>query len=221
MKRLDENIKKDIVDELYWDNRIDASQVNVTVNDGIVTLSGSVPTYSDLAIAKIAASRINGVFDVIDKLTVEYTSPPTLPSDMEIKSRAEDILTWDPVIDDSAITITVSAGLVTIEGTVDALWKKSTIENKLAGIHGILKIENKLAVVPTQRISDENIAKDVVSALDRDILVDAENVTVKVDDSVVKLSGNVPSWASKHAAEVDASLTSGVMDVKNELDVNA
>ena len=68
MKRLDENIKKDIVDELYWDNRIDASQVNVTVNDGIVTLSGSVPTYSDLAIAKIAASRINGVFDVIDKL---------------------------------------------------------------------------------------------------------------------------------------------------------
>jgi len=46
MARSDEVIKKDVVDELYWDNRIDASKVTATVNDGAVTLAGAGPRHS-------------------------------------------------------------------------------------------------------------------------------------------------------------------------------
>jgi hyperosmotically inducible protein len=45
MARTEEQIKRDVVDQLYWDNRVDASDVTVEVSNGTVTLRGTVPTY--------------------------------------------------------------------------------------------------------------------------------------------------------------------------------
>jgi osmotically-inducible protein OsmY len=42
--RTDESIAKDVADSLSWDSRVDASQVLVTVDRGIVTLTGTVPS---------------------------------------------------------------------------------------------------------------------------------------------------------------------------------
>lgn len=221
MIRNDEQIKIDVVDELYWDTRIDASKVTVTVDGGVVTLSGEVPTYADRSWARAAARGIADVVDVIDDMVVSYVSPPALPSDSEISTRAINMLTWDHAIDESDITVSVIGGVVTLEGTVDAHWKRSFVETKIEGIRGILSIENKLAVVPKKKISDELIAKDVVDALDRDIRVDAQDVAVEVDDGIVTLSGNVPRWAARWAAGRDASRTAGVIDVVNELTVAA
>mgnify|MGYP003943353427 CR=1 FL=1 len=99
-------------------------------------------------------------------------------------------------------------------------WKPKS-ENRVSGIRGILGIENKLAVVPSKKVEDEVVAQDVVAALDRDVLVDTEMVHVTVNDGVVTLSGTVPGWASRRAAEDDAALTVGVVGVRNELDVAA
>jgi len=211
----DESIKKDIVDELYWDDRVDASKINVGVENGVVTLSGEVPKYGDLAIAKSSAWSISGVMDVIDDLTVKYVEPSTVPSDEEIERRAANMLRWW----DTTISITATAGIVSIEGTVDAFWKKAFIEDKISGIHGIVRIENKLAVVPSKDIDDEVISQDVVDAIDRDSMVDAESVTVEVNDGLVNLKGVVPSWPSRRAAHEDAERTAGVVDVNNELKV--
>ncbi|MFP4062601.1 MAG: BON domain-containing protein [Halochromatium sp.] len=219
--RNDEDIKTDIVDELYWDTRIDASKVAVTVDDGVVTLSGEVPTYWDRSTARMAAWAIADVIDVFDDMTVSYVAPPPLPSDSEIRTRAIDMLTWDPAIDESDITVSVIGGVITLEGTVNAHWKRSFVENKMGGIRGVISVENKLAVVPTKTIRDELIAENVVAALDRDIQVDARDVEVEVDDGIVKLSGNVPRWAARLAAGDDASRTGGVINVVNELKVAA
>ncbi len=217
--RQDELIKKDIVDELAWDSRIDASKVSVTVSNGIVTLEGEVPTYGDITAARAAAWRMGGVLDVIDNLSVHHVVPPELPTDSEIETRIVNVLAWDPVIDETAITVTVVGGVTTLEGTVDAHWKKSFIESKVAGIRGVTGIENLLAVTPSADFSDEAIAESVVAALDRDVLVDATDVTVNVDKGVVTLTGLVPSWASRRAAENDALMTAGVLGVRNELNV--
>lgn len=216
-----EDLKKEVMDELHWDNRIDSSKINVTVEDGIITLSGTVPTYYDLKNAVVAVWRISGIIQVINNLSISYVSPPMLPNDIEIKKRAEDIITWDPVIDETAINISVNSGIISLEGEVDAHWKLSNIENKISGIRGVLKIVNKLTVVPSIRLNDAMVEKDVVAAINRDILINGDEVDVKVDDGIVKLKGTVPNWVSKRAAEVDTSLTRGVVDIKNELEVNS
>lgn len=217
MRRTDEEIKKDVVDELFWDDRIDASRIKVSVIDGIVTLSGDVPSYNDRSIARSAAWRMAGAVDVVDSLTVSYVSPPSLPSDDEIRSRVADILSWEPSIDETAITIEVEDGVVVLEGTVDAYWKKGFAENRVAGIRGIVFIDNHLAVAPTGKLSDETLARDVMSAMERDVLVDPESVTVEVNNGTVRLTGIVPTWASREAAETDAMFTNGVQDVRNDL----
>jgi osmotically-inducible protein OsmY len=214
-------IKKDIVDELYWNDRIDASKVNVTVEHGSVTLSGEVPTYGDLIAARSAAWNMAGVIDVVEDLTVSYISPPALPGDDEIQQRVSNILTWEPAVDENELTITVVGGVVTLEGSVDGHWKKRFVENRISGVRGIVGIENKLAVVPSKRVDDEALAEDIVAALDRDVLVDSENVTVAVTNGVVSLSGTVPGLAARNAAEEDASLTAGVVGVRNELKLAA
>ncbi len=219
MARSDEIIKKEIVDEFYWDSSIDASKIEIMVDNGVATLSGEVPTYGDLSIARSLPWRIAGVTDIIDNLAVSYDMPTPIPPDDEILNRVQNILTWNPTIDETKIIVSVNEGLVTLEGTVDAYWKKALSEDKISGLTGIVDIENKLAVVPTEKIDDELIAEDIVSAYDRDIQVDPEDITVRVEDGIVALSGSVPYPLSRLAAERDAVFTTGVIDVDNLITV--
>ncbi|MFO7783893.1 MAG: BON domain-containing protein [Thermodesulfobacteriota bacterium] len=64
MARTDERIKKDVVDELYWDDRVNASEVYVEVSNGTVTLRGEVPTYFSKTAAHDDALEILGVVSV-------------------------------------------------------------------------------------------------------------------------------------------------------------
>ncbi|MFP4348435.1 MAG: BON domain-containing protein [Thermodesulfobacteriota bacterium] len=221
MALTDEQIKKDIVDELSWDTRIDASKVSVTVDDGIVKLSGEVPSYRDIVAARDIAWSIPGVIDLKDDLLATYPSPPEIPTDLEIERRANETLIWDTALDETKVKASVTDGMVTLKGTVDTHWKKTYAEDRIYGIRGVIAIDNQLAVVPTKTYLDESVAEDVVSAIDRDLLVDVNQVTVQVTDGVVKLSGTVPSWTMLTAAEEDASRTAGVIDVQNELRIAA
>lgn len=68
--RSDDRIKDDINDRLTWDGQIDATDINVDVNDGMVTLTGSVDTRRDKRRAEDIADRIPGVWDVSNQLRV-------------------------------------------------------------------------------------------------------------------------------------------------------
>jgi osmotically-inducible protein OsmY len=160
------------------------------------------------------------VDEVLDSMSVSYASPPEVPTDHEIAARAENVLAWEPSVDETRIDVSVSAGVVTLEGTVDAHWKVPFAQNRISGLRGITGIENKLAVVPARRVTDEEIAEDVVSALDRDMLVNPDEVTVEVNDGMVTLTGSVPTWACKQAAEEDASLTAGTVGVINNIRIS-
>lgn len=221
MPRIDEEIKKDVVDELYWDGFIDASQVSVIVSDGVVTLSGQVPTYSESTAAWSAAHRIQGVLDVVNDINISYVTPPEVPDDAEIERRANTLLRWDPSLDDATLSVSVNDGIITLDGTVDAYWKKSFIEGKIMDIRGIVYIENKLTVVPSKELSDEIIAEDIVSAMDRDTRVDAEDITIKVEDGVVRLSGQVVNWRESRAAVQIATRTAGVVGVDDDIQLAA
>ena len=70
----DEKIKKDITDELYWDYRVDASNVKVEVSDGEVTLTGTVRDHTARTAANADAWGIAGVRQVTNLLTARL--PP-------------------------------------------------------------------------------------------------------------------------------------------------
>ena len=107
----DESIAKDVVDSLYWDDRVDASKVSVTVDDGKVTLAGNVPSYPTRAVASEDAWLITGVREVDNQLKIDYRME--VPSDSEIASNIESLFTWDNDLFPYDIQVNVTAGWVT------------------------------------------------------------------------------------------------------------
>ena len=59
-------VRDDILDRALW---VETSGVRVDVHQGVVTLSGSMQRRSEAAIAARMTARVNGVIDVVDKLT--------------------------------------------------------------------------------------------------------------------------------------------------------
>ena len=215
--RTDQDIKADVVDYLRWDDRIDASKITVTVENGTVTLAGRVRTDTAREAAADSAWSVAGVRSVNNLLEVQYAAGVALPPDGQIMSNVEDTFRWDPELNDAEIDVIVIDGWVTLRGTVDAYWKKARAQGKAAGITGVVGVTNELAVVPSRDLADVGIAEAIVSAIERDMRVSAKDVTVQVDDGRVTLSGIVPDWRARAAAENAAHYTGGVVDVENEI----
>jgi hyperosmotically inducible protein len=215
----DEQIKKDIVDQLHWDYKVDASDVQVEVSEGEVTLNGAVPSYTAQNAAAIDAWDITGVKQVNNTLTVRFPADYVAPKDDQIKSSVEMTLAWNREIYSDGIDVSVAAGVVKLEGTVDAYWKKWKAESLASDLDGVKDIENRLAVVPGDRYVDKQIAEEVEAALGRSAYVNAEDVTVKVEMGQVKLTGSVPSHFARARAYEAAARTPGVVAIDNNVNI--
>lgn len=214
---MEEEILKRITDQLYWDDRVDATNIQIQVDDRTVKLSGSVPSYSARQAAVFDAWSARDVQKVINDIEVKYPPALEIPTDQEIESNIQSILEWNPNIDEATITVQVKNGYVTLEGSVDAYWKKVKAEQSIGGVVGVIDITNKLAIVPTRAVADEEIAQNIMSAIDRKIRVDVESVNVKVVDGKVTLSGTVSDWEAYNAAKEAAEVTEGVKDIEDQI----
>lgn len=182
MALMDEQIKKNIVDELYWDNRVDASKVTVEVDEGRVVLRGEVPTYLASTAAHDDALKMLGVVSVDNQLIVSYPVSATVPSDVETLTEIEKKLSRNPGIDILDLEVEVVSGEVTLRGTVDAYWKKLHAEDLAVSEPGVLIINNHLAIVPANDVIDQDIATSSVSS-ETDYVVAGENPGSKYDDA--------------------------------------
>jgi osmotically-inducible protein OsmY len=156
------------------------------------------------------------VNSVINRIVVRYPTAPALPSDAEIKTHVQNALLFDPNIFSFKIDVGVKDGWVTLKGTVDAFWKKIEAEETADRVRGVIGVTNELAVVPTEKAGDEMIAKNVVKALERNINVNVDDITVTVKNGVVTLTGTVPSYIAKWSAYNSAFYTAGVVSVDDQ-----
>jgi osmotically-inducible protein OsmY len=210
-----EEKKKDIVDALYWDSRVDASDVAVTIDDSQAILTGTVPSFGARRAAEDDAWSVSGIYSIDNQLKVRYPTPA--PADEQIRSNIKSMLLWNPDIDSNKVDVLVDNGIVTLKGTVDTYWQRWQAENTTKEVSGVLDVSNELTVVPTESYLDEHIADRIVQAFERNNLINADAVTVKVEKGEVTLTGEVLSWYAHIRAEEIAAATLGVLDVKNLL----
>lgn len=69
MNKSDNQLKQDIEQELRWDPKINAAQIGVSVDKGVVSLLGAVDTYAEKWAAEDATKRVSGVRTVAQDLT--------------------------------------------------------------------------------------------------------------------------------------------------------
>lgn len=219
MAVLEETKEKVVKDQLFWDNRVVSNDINVTVKGSTAILSGTVPTYSDKMAAEENALSVPEITFVENNLVVTYPEGyPVLP-DADIKEAIDNIFLWDNRIDAARISVSVDTGIVTLEGSVDAFWKKMIAENIVLGVSGVIDVINYLNVVWTDRFEDERIADDIKNSLRRSTLINSEDITVAVANGLVTLRGQVPTLLAKKMVNDKTANTSGVVDVENEIQV--
>jgi hyperosmotically inducible protein len=215
--RSSEDIRKDVVDQLYWDGRVDAAGVEVKVVDGTVRLGGTVPTHSARRAAEEDAWQVPGVKSVENGLAVAYPDEVEAPADEEIGANLANLLRWDADLESADIDVAVARGWVTLRGTVGAYWKKRRAEDLAATLTGVQGVRNELAVVPSGIYEDRLIADSIVAALERNINGDVESMSVQVNGGQVTLTGSVSDLPAFRAAQAAAEYTPGVVAVSNEL----
>lgn len=219
MKSKDEQIKKAVVDMLYWDNRVDASDIHVEVTDGVVTLRGTVPSYGIKEAALFTAWKVPGVKKVNNNSFVRFPSTAKILTDSQIKESIEKQLKWNDSTSKENIQVRVKKGEVSLEGHVDAYWKTFRAQQIASDVIGVIDIENKLTVVPTAKVTDQVIATEIMNAVDRSYAVNADEVDIKVKDGVVTISGELSNRAAYETALECAYNTVGVKDVKDRLNL--
>jgi osmotically-inducible protein OsmY len=163
--------------------------------------------------------KIPGVKKVNNNSFVRFPSTAKTLSDSDIETRIAKQLGWNDSTRNENIHVKVKKGEVTLQGYVDAYWKLFRVQQIASDVMGVVDIENKLTIVPTETVADQVIATDIINAIDRSYIVSVEDVDVKVKDGIVTLSGKLPTRVACEAALECAYNTHGVRDVKDRLHI--
>jgi osmotically-inducible protein OsmY len=218
MKRTEE-LQRDVLDELAYDTAVDSSQIAVTATaSGVITLTGSVPTYMQARAAERAAKRIRGVNAVASKLDVNL--PTALArGDTGIAEAALRALEWSASVPDGAVRVTVTNGWITLEGKVDWEYQRRAAQQAVRDLAGVRGVTNLVELTPYAKPTE--IRAKIEEAFRRSAEIDAQHVIISTTGGRVTLSGTVHSLAEKEAAERAALAAVGVSSVVNDLEVRA
>ncbi len=69
--KTNETLQKDVQDAINWKPLLNAAEIGVTANDGVVTLTGTVDSYAKKSEAEAAAKNVEGVRAVVGKIDVK------------------------------------------------------------------------------------------------------------------------------------------------------
>jgi osmotically-inducible protein OsmY len=215
----DAQIQQDVIRELKWDTRVEETDVGVEVDNGIVTLTGTVSSYAKRIAAEEAAHRVHGVLDVANDIEIRVLGSAGR-SDTDLARTVRQVLEWHAHIPHEHIETTVSNGWVTLDGFVDYWSQCAAAERavlRIAGVHGVV---NRIAV-KTRRLDPEDVRQTIEDALERRAEREARDLHVEVDDEgVVALSGFVRSWREKRAVVGAAGHAPGVRAIEDHIRVD-
>lgn len=219
MTRSDEQIQHDVMEELRWDARVQPNEIGVLVQDGVVTLTGWVDSYTKKWVAERTGHRVRGVRAVANDIEVRLPSSVDR-TDADIASAATRALQWDAFVPVERLEVTVARGWVTVQGEVEWQYQRRAAERAVRRLSGVRGVTNLIAVRPRVRPSPDDLRSRIEDALIRSAETDAERIRVQVSNDQIVLSGIVSSWAEKEEAERVAWSAPGVTSVDNRVMVD-
>ncbi len=136
---------KDRVQTLQEAGPDGAGDIEIAVDDGIVTLEGSVVSLSHKRVAGVLAWWTPGCRDVINSLAVD---PPEEDNDDEVADALRLVLEMDPLVDPDGIAVRVENYVVTLEGAVRSDAERRRAEFDAWALFAVDRVVNRLEVRP-------------------------------------------------------------------------
>jgi osmotically-inducible protein OsmY len=165
-RKTNSQIQREVINELQWDTRVEPAQIGVAVEDGAVTLTGTVTALAKKLAAQEAAHRVSGVLDVVNEI---HVMPPFDMSidDQSIRRAVRQAMAWNAFVPQDRIRSTVSDGRVTLEGSVEALKDRDEAERTVQHLPGVRGVENRIIVSPPETIDAGKLRDSIAEALER------------------------------------------------------
>jgi len=216
VSKTDSQLKQDIEEELLWDPKVNSAQIGVSVDNGSVSLLGTVDSYAEKWAAEDATKRVSGVSTVAQNLAVQLL-PEHVHSDSDIAAAIQNVLQWNVYVPKS-VTAQVQHGSVRLEGQVIWNYQRVTAERAVRYLSGVVEVHNLITLKPQSsetrvngevthfwsrwasyfrtQTSAKQIKETVLAALQRQAEADAASIHVDTQDTKVTLTGNASSWQS-------------------------
>jgi osmotically-inducible protein OsmY len=226
-EKKDPAIKTDVVQSLAADPVTELFEIDVSVDDSVVTLKGEVNSYIEKQAAGKVAKSVSGVKEVKNLILFDHK---TSRSDADFAIDIKKALAWDTLVDDGLIQVSVKKRKVELKGTVGSAAEKTRAISH-AWLPGIKEVDADLLKVDRWARDkdmraekyllkpDDKIKEAVDAAISQDLRVLSTRVDTQVDNGLVTLTGKVNTLSSKQAAAQDARNTVGVIRVKNQIKV--
>ena len=211
----DAQIQTDVTNELRWEPCVTHESIGVAVHKGVVTLTGSVPTYAEKMATEKAAMRVGGVKGIAEEIEVRVKDAHKR-NDTEIAEAATSSLQWH-VWAPETVKAKVQKGWVTLSGEVPSEFQRNAAANSVRFLAGVTGISNDIKL--KTKVKPQNVKKKIEEALVRDAKLEAKYVHVLAEGSSVTLTGDVHTYFEKHAAATAAYRAEGVCLVKNDIRV--
>jgi hyperosmotically inducible protein len=208
-----------------------AQDINVSVDSGKATLSGTVEEDVNKELAKEIALGVTGIKEVDNKIVVNADYKPTKKStygdvidDSSITAAVKSKLIWSKYTDSRNISVSTKSGKVTLTGTANSADEKKLAERLTKSTRGVTSVINNLSITKTtttnvksnadasDAISDSWITTKVKSTFMYSSNVDGSDIDVSTNAGVVTLTGKVDSGA-EHALAIE--LAQNVRGVKS------
>lgn len=212
----DMKLKQTILDALEFDPSIDAASIGVSVDNGVVTLSGHVPTYFEKMKAEDIAIAIRGVKAIAQEIEVRPAGAH-LTADDEIARRVLDVLRWSTTLPADAVKVKVQGGWLTLTGAVEWNFQREAAARAVRDMSGVKGVTNNIIITPKATPAD--LRDRIERALKRQAELDMNNIRVEVVDGAVTLEGKVHSLAERRVAEQAVWAAPGIREVRDRLSV--
>jgi osmotically-inducible protein OsmY len=219
----DAEIKQAIKEAFLYDPRISRYKLTISVENGIVTLSGQVHNLKAKKVAEQDARNTAGVWLVKNHLKVgPDIGPSTLPKpnvNAELAKKIRLALVRNQYTHQHEISVTVNNYLVMLDGIVNSNLEKEKAEEVASVVKGVAAVTNNLRVNRNWTPKDDwEIKKDIEDELWWSPFVDEEGISVAVTDGLATLAGVVDTLRERRVATENA-YEGGAKQVRNLLKV--
>ncbi len=212
--KLDSEIKRDVEAELNWSPEVDQTDLAVKVSNGVVTLTGFVPSFLEKYRAEEVVKRVLGVAGIANDVRVRLQHGL---DDPETARAAVAVIQVELPSSPESVKALVQDGHVTLEGSVEWNFHRERVEDAVRRLPGVISVTNQIRIKP--RVKPSDIKRMIEDAFRRNAEVDARHISVTAEGGTVTLSGRVRTWTERAQAQQTAWFAPGVSEVKNEITI--